>query len=620
MQQEGVKISSEPFLPLEYGDTKLPHFSREEKIVRDIPYAPDQFWGSIHLRRNIETLSSLQGSRALREIDEIVDGSIARLLSAQKINPALNTRAQKVIQRKEWAGVEPNSGEHFALRELIAKANRIKYALVARWIESAPETGLTPVAKAEYLSLGPAMAALDRMYLKMVAEPVAIDSDERGRRGLKDEGAVVRMVGGEAVEVPMHKAYPEETEAIVRSYKKLLTELLQMERMGKADGGTVDPESLIARKIPYYQAVLRAFESSSHEDWLKADTLLPQQIVDGSDVIHIHSIEVGYMDDRHVRAPEISLRAPDLEAIEAQRLSMETKERMIRMMGHDSFADIPTMNSSQALVRRSNATARHVLGAGMEMDLKMAGQILPNEMDTRVNGGIDTSLDSSTIRTRQPSMNTAFIAVFGEEAFRREYEPRLDAEKYLGGTLASHEFGHAIGLNSTTQTRLGHDLANPYIEEWKASAGGLVFNTWLPYTEGENDIEDVRTKIVDKLTGTLRYSADRGKAAMLPYYRESIMFMNAAEESGVVKAPDAQETYWHIDLKEEKVRKFCEIVAPQYHEVLRIYDKGERLDLKSFLSKNLVPGVFVDDVAEILRDPSRKTPLPTPAELTKLPA
>jgi hypothetical protein len=108
-------------------------------------------------------------------------------------------------------------------------------------------------------------------------------------------------------------------------------------------------------------------------------------------------------------------------------------------MDNPLFADIPTMETSKELVERSNATARHFLGAGMDMDLKPAGQILPNELDTRVNGGVDTSLDLSTVKERQDLTFRMFGKVFDSKALEEEYRPRFEAESYLGDSVASHE-------------------------------------------------------------------------------------------------------------------------------------------------------------------------------------
>jgi hypothetical protein len=278
------------------------------------------------------------------------------------------------------------------------------------------------------------------------------------------------------------------------------------------------------------------------------------------------------------------------------------------------------MDTSRELVERSNATARHFLGAGRDMDLKPAGQILPNELDTRVNGGVDTSLDLSTVKERQETTFKMFGKVFGQSGLEKEYRPRFEAETYLGDSVASHEYGHAIGLHPTTESRLGNDLVGPYVEEWKASVGGLVFNTWLPFKNGEGDTETLRTALLHYIATSARYSANRGHDTAKAYYRQSMMLMATAEDAGVVRHSEDNETPWELDLSDAAVKTFFEAVTSQYHDLLTIYAEGSREDLKGFISKNVRASDFVNYMATAVEDPSSGKALPSPAQIAALPS
>ncbi|MBI3627365.1 MAG: hypothetical protein HY220_01260, partial [Candidatus Sungbacteria bacterium] len=211
--------------------------------------------------------------------------------------------------------------------------------------------------------------------------------------------------------------------------------------------------------------------------------------------------------------------------------------------------------------------------------------------------------------------------VFGQAAFAEHYKPRIDAEQHLGGFVASHEMAHAIGLAPDIKERLGKDFVSPYVEEWKATAGGLVFNNWLPYKHKQRkaSLKNLRTELVHQLANSSRYSAIRDKDSMKAYYRQSIMLMKVAEETGVVQRAGKGKSSWKINLDKAAVLGFFERVAAQYHELLRIYAEGSRSELEGFVSKNLQTTEFVDYMARAVENKKSKTPLPAPVEATRLP-
>lgn len=293
-------------IPLDYGNLELPEFSEEETALRGLELDPDELIWALKESDDISELLGKTGSYALRYADKAVQEFVIGKIDDLPVAEPLKIHAKQVMESKNWEGVEADSGEYFALRELVAKANRITFVLINEWLEKGENLGLTPVATLEYKNLMPAMAATDRLYLKMVTEKAPISSDERMARGLTNECAVVKEINGEVVEIPFNKAFPYETAEIAKCYKHLLEDLYKLEdsvdeqlcraeSAGRVIGESIDGDMfigmppagsaesvplrrsliLINKKISYYEAVLAAFNSGKVEGWRKADALLP---------------------------------------------------------------------------------------------------------------------------------------------------------------------------------------------------------------------------------------------------------------------------------------------------------------------------------------------------------
>jgi hypothetical protein len=242
------------------------------------------------------------------------------------------------------------------------------------------------------------------------------------------------------------------------------------------------------------------------------------------------------------------------------------------------------------------ATQRRVTSS--EMRLKPAGQILPNEIRERLQNGVVTSLDMDSARERHPIAVKAYSAVFGAESYTTQYQPHEDLEQTMGRLIASHEYGHAAGLVSDTESRLGETLVRPYIEEWKATAGGLVLGYWKAFERGEATMDDLRHALLDECMMAARYAQSRSYSYALPYLRHSIMFMNAAVDAGVISEnPEGGEPKWKISTDEDAVMKFYQIVTEQYKTVIELYNSGSPDDLRAYLKETLVSSPFIEYMA-----------------------
>lgn len=620
------------FMPLEYGELALPEFSDAQTHLRLVELSYKEMVNELKQGDALQQINQSRGSVALNAIEKAVAAYVVRKVTESEIgDPTLVEHASNAVSIKQWEGVEEGSPEKFVLSELIARNNRLTFELTQEWLEASPETGLTRVGELEYQHVLPLMAVTDRWFLKLYAEEFPIDSDERARRGMKNECAVVRTVDGTIKEVPFHEAYPEEIDALGKGYRGVVRSLVRLRIQLDSTEQTTETTSLldlIERKIQYYTAVATAYETSDFDDWMKAEALLAGQVRDGNDTFHVHAIEIAYMKDRILRAPETSLRVPDLSEPEAQALSARTKQRMVASFEADHFADAPGVGETLVLLKGSNATVRHFTGSGQEMHLKAAGQILPNEFNPRMQGGVDSSLDVGSARQRLPAREKAGRRIFGDAQWDTHFAPRMDLTEKVGRMTASHELGHALGLTATTRERLNiATLANPFIEEWKATVGGMLGEFYIPYLEAqkanspdaETEYEGLVRWMTDKLGEACRYAGARHSDFGKGYFRKSMMMMKVAEEMGILEhTKEDTENPWHVNLDRERILAFCERLMVQFKQVINIYREGSEADLQGYLTENLQVTPFTQFLCDRIED-NAHSPENTPEGLVALP-
>lgn len=548
------------------------------------------------LGARMETFRTLQGSRALRFIDETVaDLTKFRLekLGGKReceFPEGFLGRADSVVRNHRFEGIDPDSSECFVLMELAARANRFKFELISKWMETAEDTGFNLVEQAEYRRVMPAMAAMDRLFLKMNFTKPPLTSKERKEQGFTNEFAVVRLVDGEPQEVLLHEAYPEEYAEMVRHYQLLVDEL---DHMGDRDH---EDTELARRKHKYYESVLKALQTNQLEDWDVADSLFASQISGDDGVMHIHPFETQYFrHDEIVRAPEIGLRATDLDNGDVQERAVAVKYNMIQYLGGKFGDNLSALQETLHLLAKSRVGVRHFLGSGFELGFPPAGQNLPNEFRARSVDGTDSSLDFGVIQTRHAGKERNFRKVFGDPSYEAQCAPYVDFTKKTED-IAAHELGHTIGLTEATYERVGKDLVHRYLEEWKATTAGVIGNLWLAYLDGQASLTDLTDWIVDHIAEACRFMEMRPNSDMHAYIREKMMHVKLMEDCGILMHdPDMDSEYpWYVDIDRGKALKFFDALTDQFVEVMGLYHEGSAEDVQDFLGQNLQSTDFME--------------------------
>lgn len=594
----------------------------------------------------IAEILKLEPSLAFTAIEKLVDEIFIKRLEAyaaelpEEIRTAPNFKfTPEIIQRirKERPfGITKSTSASFdiwfqvytQMNDLVGEMQRI----YVDESELAGET-MTVVSRIEYQNAQTIYSATNNLFRAWNRDAATLmTTEERTAQGFKNELATIKKEDetGNLTEVLWNKAFPGEIAKVVAAYRMLVGELV--------DGlmlATETPEliPLFQAKIAYYTAVANAYEQSTLESFREADWRLPGQVAGRNDtVIHIHGMEAGYWIDGIQRIPETSFRYPDSEATQANKYAEGTKVDMLREL-KSLFDEGEYQESTRGTleqVQLSTFMAAVFSGAGMENPFLPAGQILPNEVASRIKGGISITGNISQEATRADVRHRTFAQVFSPELAMRYYNPAdLDFQWSMGSETASHEFGHAIGIAHDTLDRINPTLLGTYVEEWKATTGGMVLAEKRTYerhqrgesTEGGNEMtmEKLKHSIAGHCVSACRYAKFRKEEAAVPYLRKSIMLTNLMLKHGII-AKTANG--WDLCLDDEKVLSFYAELEEQYKELLAIYDSGTTETLQGFLTKYLQPTEFTRSMFDGVdsEDTERAKDLPTPEHICALAA
>lgn len=556
---------------------------------------------SVALKMIDEKTEEYFGAKVSEYVASVKEGS------TDAENAAFAADRTKTVSNLVFVGLDGKSAEYDVWYQIRSEVADAKNMMFGEYLNSdkAKET-MHPSAIVEYRNFREIGDAVNKFFLVWNRDAASkMSAAEREQAGFKDEVSTVREMGGELRELPWAKAFPEEIKRIVAAYNKTASE---MEGLAAA-ADSEDDQKVYIQKAQYYKTVADAYTESSIDKFKEADTLLPGQSLWRADLpIHIHAIELGYGADGIQRVPEASLRFPDEEGELINKTALNTKKDMMREL-QALFAE-GKPNGEQytqecvdtlKMVGQTTYLATHFHGAGMELDFLPVGQILPNESDCRIKGGVSVTANRSGAISRVPRYYEAFEAMFPPEVAAELFPRGSINPDIMNGTItASHEYGHAIGLTPSTTDRLGKFLIYSYAEEWKATVGGMILAEWRAYLnpdEAENPatMKTLKSSIITHIANAGRYTRARKNESTAPYLRKSLMIIATLEECGVlVKKGDT----WTIDLSNENVIRTYETLEFQYKDLIEIYDIGEQQDLAMFLAENL----YVSDFALHMQD------------------
>ncbi|PAF48597.1 hypothetical protein BKH46_00935 [Helicobacter sp. 12S02634-8] len=363
--------------------------------------------------------------------------------------------------------------------------------------------------------------------LKLLAP--TIDTEEiQGHMIASDRSySIPKRLGDTFIAIPYANAFDIEIVAIVRAIEKLLSKLGAL------------PDTIYDKKeayLKYFQALKCAFAQKDKNKliaswrevdmcWMAIDT--PFQVG--------HPLE--YYEDRyrHAVAPEWDLRISNPDKIADKRVP-ESIEVMFAQYASKLAAPRALKDCVQKALRNVKVyNGLPGLFYGADMNGLFSAQVVPNDEVVTQRFGkkifafgdkiIQSARNKPKMKLSYETFETSYLQARRDILFGNEPLWHLVYDITTNG----HEFGHILWIEEDTQRLMNIDGEFKNIEEFKATAGGLVAFFENPYTQ-----EEFEAVIDDTLCRAVGLMAWREQEEVLPYYCEGMIHLYGAFESGVL--------------------------------------------------------------------------------------
>lgn len=338
--------------------------------------------------------------------------------------------------------------------------------------------------------------------------------------------------------------------------------------------------------INYFEKLSLAFSQRDNDLVIKAwqDTEIAWMQVKGK-LQPAHPLE--YYEDiyTHAVAPEWDLRLDDDGTLDESEFKTNVKNSFLEIYNRLNLSD---ENLKEQVLFNIDKTQLYIcapmLFYGAELNGLFSAQVVPN--DEKVSSMCGKKIFAFVNYVYESSKAKPFMKL-SKEIFSRDFlnynreilflKPEIWKKVYEISTIG-HEFGHILFIDKDTENSMNKSGAFKFIEEYKATTGGLV-NFFLNETSEYK--MPVFAELIARSVGLIAWmKVDETRA----YYCEGLIHLSLLFESGVLKFKNG---VLDLDFSDESYNKFKEICIKNYENLAYHYSK--KLDAKEFLYK------FVDE-------------------------
>ena len=428
----------------------------------------------------------------------------------------------------------------------------------------------------------------EQAIFKMLQEKSLLDVDQNGQVGDRCYSILQKDEKGEYRSLAYCDAFPNEVAEVVSAIEDLVEELsIVDDKVYQQKGQWVTYLIAIKRALAQTQPrKLINYWADVDRAWMRITT--PLQIG--------HPLE--YYEDHFRKAVALEW---DLRIVnpKLQRSSM-TRENIKNFSG--KLAEeiegevVPTLSKNKTQIDETQLyIGQPVLYYAAEFNGLFSAQVVPNDEQVSAEYGkkifayADFVMESKKAKPiMQLSVDTFGLEFIQEQRELIETDPQLWQKIYDSSTIG-HEFGHILWMDSDTEATMNQTGQFKNIEEFKATAGGLM-------AFFENEDKSLKKHMIDDLVSrAVGLMAWREVGEVLPYYCEGLIHLNILFNSGVITYGDKIEIHYEkYDDMKRAYQEAYKVLAQHY-----IDREDASLYLAQYAEKK--EGIYLPKKNEILK-------------------
>jgi hypothetical protein len=420
----------------------------------------------------------------------------------------------------------------------------------------------------------------EKAIFGMLQDEGLLDLDPNGVVGDRCYSVLIKDERGIYRSIAYSNAFPNEVSDLISVIEDCI-ELLSVEQ-----------DEVFGQKdewIHYFVSLKKAFAATEPKKligywanvdraWMKITT--PLQVG--------HPLE--YYEDhfRKAVALEWDLRIvnPKLQNSSKRQESIKSfATKLAQELGEDAIETI--VKNSDQVDRTQLYIGQPMLYYGAELNGLFSAQVVPNdeqvssELGKKIFAYADFVLESKKAKPiMQLSVETMGLPFVQAQRKLLEEQPELWQEIYDLSTIG-HEFGHILWIDGSTEMIMNSSGEFKNIEEFKATAGGL-----MAFFEKER--QDLKKQVIDDLVlRAVGLMAWREVGEVLPYYCEGLIHLDILFGSGVISYEgEIKIHYEHYDEMKASYQSAYRLLAQSYID---------KVDANFYLSKftKRVEGVYL---------------------------
>lgn len=366
----------------------------------------------------------------------------------------------------------------------------------------------------------------DAKVFEMLQGESLLDADESGSVGDRCY-SVLKKEGEEYKSVAYAEAFPKEVADVTTALEQLIALLTQHED---------DVFGQKAEWIKYFRAIKEAFSHTQTNEligkWADVDrawmaVTTPLQVGHPLEYYEDHYRKAVALEwDLRIVNPQLQESSPTRENIKnfASKMAEDFGEDAQKIMAKN----LTQVDETQLYI------GQPMLYYAAEFNGLFSAQVVPNdekvsaELGKKIFAYADFVMESKKSKpTMKLSVETMGEAFVKKQKTLVDNEPKLWHELYDISTVG-HEYGHILWIDSDTENKMNGSGQFKNIEEFKATAGGLM-------AFFHNEREALKHHIVDDVVSrSVGLMAWREVGEVLPYYCEGLIHLDILFGSGVI--------------------------------------------------------------------------------------